>query len=185
MDKFYCKSLGVKKLWTQSTYTWAILKDKKIIDTECYDEHHNGIAYSMVPLSLAVQGDFSEISVPDYYAKEFIDKKLFRHIRHEGSYHIIAPIFYHPGYGAVFNKDVMDKIIEKDKKMKDFQDERLKELIAEQLAESLNKEYLEQCVDPAYVAYVMFCTLGSLIIKNQGPKIFEDYVSEIMEKNDM
>ena len=61
------------------------------------------------------------------------------------------------------------------------QDEKLKRLIAKDLDKMLNKKYLGK-VETAYVAYLCFSVLGSLVLECEGLERLETYYQDILDK---
>lgn len=69
--------------------------------------------------------------------------------------------------------------------MKNFNDERLNELLAGHVRKILetgadvNEDY-----DPGYNLYVVFRALGDIILANEGVEVFRQYLSEIYTESD-
>lgn len=67
--------------------------------------------------------------------------------------------------------------------MKNFNDERLRDLIAEGTSDILEIGQNLEDYEPGYNAYLAFSILGSLIVRNEGLDRLNKYVDEIKSKS--
>ena len=110
------KKLGLRyneKLWGRpSKVTRELFSEKRVLEHECYDEHFTGKAILMMPLTLVINNLCGEIEVPEYHANRFLEDGKVKAIKVLGEYRLVAPIFYHDEFGAVFGDELIKDICE-------------------------------------------------------------------------